>query len=460
MEKLSAQDASFLKLESDRCPFHVGGLMVFRAPPGAPANYVRGFARRCGRLNELWPVLGKRLDDPGDLSSAAWIDAVDYRPERHVYHYALPAPGRMDDLLELVTRAHERPMDKYRPLWELHLVEGLKGGRFALYMKVHHAMVDGVGAMKLLQSILSTSPDARMRFDKPLGGNHRESHNPSLFQQVARVTHGLVDQYRAVPELARMLSHMGADVILDKKDKIPLPFSSPHSILNTELDSSRRVVTCDLPLSVVKRIGRRTGGTVNDVLLAICGGALRRYLLAQGELPRESLVAGMPVSLKSEGDDAVATSVSYLMSPFFTNESNDLRRLKRVIAVTRHGKQELAQVSPAAAMDYYAMIMVPTILLTVTGNATRVRPACNTILSNVPGSRQTLYLDGAELEALYPLSIVTDGMGLNITTVSYAGKLCIAAISCPTEQPGIEEFGKLIRASYRDLKAAVESTSS
>lgn len=459
MEKLSAQDASFLKLESDRCPFHVGGLMVFRAPPGAPANYVRGFARRCGRLNELWPMLGKRLDDPADLSSAAWIDAVDYRPERHVYHYALPAPGRMADLLELVTRAHERPMDKYRPLWELHLVEGLQGGRFALYMKVHHAMVDGVGAMKLLQSILSTSPDARIRFDKPLGASRRESHNPSLFQQVARVTHGLVDQYKAVPELARMLSHMGADVILNRKDRMPLPFSSPHSILNTQLDSSRRVMTCDLPLSVVKRIGRRTGGTVNDVLLAICGGALRRYLLAQGELPKESLVAGMPVSLKSGEDDEVATSVSYLMSPFFTNERSDLRRLKRVIGVTRHGKQELAQVSPAAAMDYYAMIMVPTILLTVTGNATRVRPACNTILSNVPGSRETLYLDGAELEALYPLSIVTDGMGLNITTVSYAGKLCIAAISCPTGQPGIGELGALIRQSYRDLKAAVDASS-
>lgn len=456
MEKLSAQDASFLKLESDRCPFHVGGLMLFRLPENAPDNYLRRFAKRTGRLNELWPMLGKRLDNPADLSNAAWVDAADYRPERHVFHYAVPAPGRIADLLELVTRAHERPMDKYRPLWELHLVEGLQGGRFALYMKVHHAMVDGVGAMKLLQSILSTSPDARLKFDKPLDEARRESHNPSLFQQMARVSHGLLDQYKAMPELARMLSHMGADVILNKRDKLPLPFTSPHSILNMELDSSRRVMTCDLPLSVIKRIGRHMGGTVNDVLVAICGGALRRYLQSQGELPTESLVAGMPVSLKTgEGDD-VATSISYLMSPFFTNEANDLRRLKRVIGVTRHGKRELAQVSPAAAMDYYAMIMVPTILLTVTGNATRVRPACNTILSNVPGSREKLYLDGAELEALYPLSIVTDGMGLNITTVSYAGRLCIAAVSCPTMQPGIEDLGKLIRESYRDLRAAFE----
>lgn len=457
MEKLSAQDASFLKLESDRCPFHVGGLMLFRLPVDAPANYVRRFARRSGRLNELWPMLGKRLDDPDDLSNAAWIDADDYRPERHVFHYALPAPGRLPDLVELVTRAHERPMDKYRPLWELHIVEGLQGGRFALYMKVHHALVDGVGAMKLLRSILSTSPHARMRFDKPLGEPRRESHHPSLFEQLAKVSHGLVEQYRAVPELARMLSHMGTDVILNKKDKLPLPFTSPHSILNQELDSGRRVMTCDLPLASVKRIGRLMGGTVNDVLVAVCGGALRRYLKEQGALPTESLVAGMPVSLKSRGDEGIATRVSYLMSPFFTQEKSDLRRLKRVIAVTRHGKSELAQVSPAAAMDYYAVIMVPTILLTVTGNATRVKPACNAILSNVPGSREKLYLEGAELEALYPLSIVTDGMGLNITTVSYGSKLCIAAISCPNGQPGIENFGKLLRESYRDLKAAVDA---
>jgi len=197
------------------------------------------------------------------------------------------------------------------------------------------------------------------------------------------------------------------------------------------------------------------GGTVNDVLVAICGGALRRYMQQQNALPRESLVAGMPVSLKASGDDEIANRLTYLVSPFFTDERDDLKRLKRVIRVTKHGKRELGGVSAAAAMDFYALIMVPTILLTVTGNATRVKPACNTILSNVPASAEKLYLDGAELQALYPLSIVTDGMGLNITTVSYAGKLCIAIVSCPTGQPGIEHLGKLVRDSYRDLKAAV-----
>lgn len=456
MEKLSPQDAGFLKLESAHCPFHVGGLMLFKLPQSEPDTHVRRFANRIRRMNQLWPMFNKQLNNPEDLANAAWVEATHYSPERHILHYALPAPGRMADLLDLVTRAHERPLDKYRPLWELHLIEGLQGGRFALYMKVHHALLDGVGAMQLLQSILQTSPDARINFRKPLGDAHREAPNKSVYQQLANVSHALLEQYKALPDLARLLSHMGADVILSKKNRVPLPFTSPHSILNLALDSSRQVMTCELPLSAVRRIGRRLGGTVNDVLLAVCGGALRRYLLQQGELPQESLVAGMPVSLKSGEDEGISTKLSYLMCPFFTEEVSDLERLKRVIRVTRHGKEELESVSAAAAMDYYAMIMVPTILLTVTGNATRVRPACNTILSNVPGARETLYLDGAELEALYPLSIVTDGMGLNITSVSYAGKLCIAAISCPTRQPGIESLGKLIRESYRALREAVE----
>ncbi|MEZ5568893.1 MAG: wax ester/triacylglycerol synthase family O-acyltransferase [Halioglobus sp.] len=457
MQKLSPQDAGFLKLESERCPFHVGGLMLFKLPERASPTYLRQFANRMGRMNRLWPLFNQQLSNPDDLANAAWVEATDYRSERHVLHYALPAPGRMADLLALVTRAHERPLDKWRPLWELHLIEGLQGERFAVYMKVHHALLDGVGAMKLLRSMLATSPDARINFRKPLESGQREHSGHSLYQQLASLSHGLLEQYRALPDLARMLSHMGADVILNKKNKLPLPFTSPHSILNLELDSSRRVITCELPLSSVKRIGRQTGGTVNDVLVAICGGALRRYLLQQGELPAESLVAGMPVSLKASENEGVGNKLSYLMCPFFTEEVSDLQRLERVIAVTRHGKDELERVSAAAAMDYYAMIMVPTILLTVTGNATKVRPACNTILSNVPGSQDTLYLDGAELEALYPLSIVTDGMGLNITSVSYAGRLCIAAVSCPARQPGIEALGKLIRESYRALRMAVDA---
>jgi WS/DGAT/MGAT family acyltransferase len=429
--------------------------MILKLPEGAPRGYVRKVADRCGRLNELWPIFNRKLRDPEDLSNAVWVEADDYVPERHVYHYSLPQIGRMQDLVRLATRAHERPMDRSRPLWEVHVIEGLPGDRFALYCKVHHALVDGVGAMKMLQGLFSTDPRARLDFsvrDEPL----REHHHHGLFDQVLSVSRGLLRQYRAIPELSGLLAHMGADALRGKADAMRLPFTAPRTLFNTELNSHRSMVLCDLPFGVVKSMARQAGGSVNDVLLAICGGALRRYLLAHDGLPRASLVAGMPVSLKS-GDADTGNKLSYIMAPFFTNEADDRKRLRRVIKVTSAAKQELTSVSTTAAEDYYALIMAPTILLTVTGNAMRVRPAINAIFSNVPGSRERLYLEGAELEALYPLSIVTDAMGLNITVVSHVNKLCIAIASCPTDQPDIDGLDKLIRESYRSLRDALRA---
>ncbi len=451
MQKLASQDASFLRMESPRCPFHVAGLMILKLPERAPRNYLRRMAQKCGRLNEVWPVFDRQLSEPEDLSRAGWIPARDYLPERHVLHYALPPPGRMEDLLKLVTRAHERPLDRARPLWELHVIEGLKGGRFAIYCKVHHALVDGVGAMRMIQTLFSTSPSARLDPARLRAGEPREHEPHSLFDALENLSRGLVQQYQALPELSSLLAHMGADALQGKRDAMRLPFSAPRSLLNTELDSRRGISVCDLPLNTVHRIARRAGGSINDVLLAICGGALRRYLLDQGALPRSPLVAGIPVSLKS-ADDQAGNKLSFLLCPFFTDEADDLRRLHRVIGVTRAAKRELGRMSDAASLDYWALMMAPTIMLMVTGNATRVRPSSNVILSNVPGSREKLYLEGAELEALYPLSIITDNMGLNITVVSHVDKLCVAVVSCPTGQPGIEGFGGLLKQSYHDLR--------
>ncbi len=454
MEKLSSQDVGFLKIESPRCPFHVASLMIMVPPAKAPPTYLRQLARRCGRLNEVWPVFNKKLQDPDDLSDAAWVPADDYVAERHVFHYAVPQPGRMEDALRLVTRAHERPLDRKRPLWEMHLIEGLPGGRFALYTKVHHALVDGVGGMKMTRSILSESPSARTRWGELHGDTGRHHSHHGLFDELARFTRGVLRQSRALPELSGLLAHMGADALQGRKETMRLPFTAPRSLFNVNLDAGRSVIICDLSLQGVRRIARTVGGTVNDVLLAVCGGALREYLQGQRALPRNSLLAGMPVSLKGEGEEG-GNRLSYIISPYFTDEGNDLRRLQRVVKTTRRAKGELRKVSATAAEDFYALLMAPTILLTAMGNATLVPPAINVIFSNVPGAEGTLYLDGARVEALYPLSIVTDAMGLNITVISHGTKLCFGVVSCPTGQPGIEDFGGLLKQSYQRLRRAV-----
>lgn len=454
MDKLSAQDAGFLKIETPRCPFHVAALVVLTPPDKAPANYLRQLARKCGRLNEILPAFNKRLQDPEDLSAAAWIAADNYQAENHVFHYALPAPGRMADLLQLVTRAHERALDRSRPLWELHLIEGLPGGRFALYCKTHHALVDGIGAMRMIQSLFSTDPRQKIDLRRVRREPGRQHSHHSLFEQLGDISRGVAAQYRALPQLARLLMHMGADILKGNTDAMRLPFTAPRTIFNTELESRRSLGICDLPLKTVKRMARQSGATVNDVLLAICGGALRRYLQDHAALPKRSLIVGMPMSLKPPGDRE-GNRLSYIISPFFTDEKDDLRRLQRVTRTTRAAKAEMGRMSVAAAEDFYALLMVPAILLTISGNAERVTPAINGIFSNVPGAKTALYLEGSRMEALYPLSIITHGMGLNITVVSQADKLCFGIAACPSRQADIEQLPGHIRASYQALRRAL-----
>jgi len=455
MEKLNFQDASFLRLESSRHPFHVGGLMILKPPPGAPKNYLRKLVAKSGQLNEVWPIFNKKLNDPDDLSNGAWVPEDNYQPERHVLHYRLPQPGRMDDLLNLVSRAHERQLDRNRPLWEMHIIEGLPRGRFAVYSKVHHALVDGAGAMKMVDALFTTSPKKGIELNdlEPLVAEHAERH--SLLKDLGDMGRGMLQQYRALPQLSSLLAHMGMDALRGAEDAMKLPFTAPRSLFNNEIDSARRVILCDLPFAPVRTLAHNMGGTINDVLLSVCGGALRRYLLEQKSLPRRSLVAGLPVSIKS-ADKEAGNQLSFILCPFFTTERDNLKRLQRVIKTTTRAKSDLAGMSTTANQDFTNLILMPTVLLTLSGNSTSVPPALNAIFSNVPGSRKKLYMEGSELESLYPLSVVTDGMAINLTVISCGKKLCFAITSCPTEQPGIEQLGNYLKESFRDLQAAVK----
>ncbi len=456
MDKLNVLDKSFLRLESARHPFHVAGLMIFKLPDKAPKNHLRKMVAWGQQLNTLWPILNKKLVDPEDLSKGAWVQEDNYQPERHVLHYALPQPGRMEDLVQLVSRAHERQLDRSRPLWELHVIEGLPRNRFAVYCKVHHALVDGVGGMNMLTSLFSTSPSKRTDVPdiEPIIEQQAERH--SLLHGLEDMGRGLREQYRAIPQLSSLLAQMGLDALRGADDAMQLPFTAPRSIFNTDMDPARRVILCDLPFAAVRSMAKNAGGSINDVLLAICGGALRRYLVAQRALPKKSLVAGLPVSIKSGGKQD-GNQLTFILCPFFTDEKDDLKRLKRVIKTTTRAKADLARISAAAGQDFSNLILMPTVLLTLSGNATRMSPAINAIFSNVPGSSRKLYLEGAELESLYPLSVVTDGMGINLTVVSYDKKLCFAVTSCPTQQPGIEQLDQLLKESFRELQAAIRA---
>ncbi len=450
MTKLSFQDSLFLRAESSTSPMHVAALMVFVRPDEAGDKYMRQLVAKLGRLNKSWPIFNRKLKDPGSTNNASWILAEDFDPADHVFHYSLPGPGRMNDLLRLVAHAHERLLDRNRPLWQIHLIDGLNGGRFAVYFKVHHALIDGVGGLRMIQQIFATDPSQRTLGAATEPEPDKRHGRASVARALGNSISMLQKQSKAVPEVLSMLSKLGWKSLLGSKDSALPPFAAPHTILNNEVDARRRIIVSELPLKRLKAIGRHYKGTINDVVVAICGGALRQYLSNQGELPRRSLDAGVPVSVKGNRDGA-GNQLSFIICPFATDEADPARRLRRVIRATRKAKTDLSHMSPAATEDIGTIVMFPFLVLSMTHTSQNFPPVFNTIVSNVPGPKRPLYLDGSRLERIYPMSVITDGLGLNITVISYGSRLCIAVTSCPSDQPGIESLGPMIKKGYKEL---------
>lgn len=454
MQKLSFQDAFFLRAETPSSPFHVASLMIFSPPDNAPDNYLSELVKNFDDVRELWPVFGRKLNTPDTTRNACWVDAEDFDPNDHVLHYSLPKNGTMDNLLALLARAHEQLLDRSRPLWQAHIIEGLEGGKFAVYFKVHHALIDGVGGLRMIQGMLSGDPSDPLR--KPIKHEPSTHHTEeSIASALKHSVSAVLKQAKALPEAYSMLTKIGLDNLLGRRFTPHLPFTAPRTILNKELTSRRRFIVGELPLERVKEIGKHYGGTINDVLVAIFGGAIREYLLSQKALPEQSLDAGLPVSIKSDGKSD-GNQLSMIVCPFGTDESNAKQRLKAIIKTTKKGKADISHISPEAAEDIAAINMVPFLMISLTHSSQRFPPAFNSIVSNVPGPKEQMYLHGAKLEKIYPLSIVTDGMGLNLTVISYNSKLCIGITSAPGSEPGIEALNGLIDASYQQLLQTIE----
>lgn len=456
MHKLSFQDAFFLRAESSACPFHVAALMVLSPPATLDKDYYRNLAESLGQLNELWPVFGRRLADPENMRNPCWVETEDYEPSDHVTHYRLPAPGQLEDLLTLTAHAHERMLDRTRPLWEVHLIEGLQGGRFAIYFKVHHALVDGVGGLKMIREMFTPDPEGRL-LHRTREEKKRKAHDETSFADTLKHSvRALLDQSQGISQASTMLANMGIDSLLGKKDRPQLPFSAPHSLFNEILGTRRRFIVCDLPLDGLRAIGHHYGGTINDVLVAICGSALREYLLDMCALPDRSLDAGLPVSIKS-ADAAEGNQLSFIICPFATDEKDPVKRLRRVVKTTRQAKWKLAHLSAKGSEGLATMTMIPFLLVSLTHSSQRFPPVFNAIVSNVPGAKETLYLEGSKLEQLYPLSIVTDGMGLNITAISYTKTMCLGITCAPASEPFVASLGDKILQGYQQLLASMSS---
>ncbi len=427
---------------------HVGGLQLYSPPADAGPDYIQELVESWRRHLRAEPPFDQRVRFR--IGHWFWEDDAEFEIDYHLRHSALPRPGRIRELLSLVSRLHGSLMDRTRPLWEVNVIEGLADGRVALYIKVHHAMFDGVAAMRMMQSVLSEDAAERR---PPLWAQQRkrrakpEPETPvvkpdpwrEMFRIGAEIMPGITSGLR---ELVRTVGPDVADAT---------PFHAPPTMFNVAISGSRRFAAQSFTLDRFKAIGKAAGATVNDVTLAVCSGALRRYLTAQDALPDKPLIAMVPVSVRAEGNEG-GNQVAIMLANLATDVDDPATRLRRIVESTTLAKQRMSAMSRLERIAHAAAMSAPMGASMLTGHAKR-RPIYNLVISNVPGPKEPLYLDGMRLDETYPLSIPFDYLALNITITGYDGALGFGYIACRRSVPQLQRMLDYTDESLAELEA-------
>jgi len=460
MAMMPVTDSMFLLAESREHPMHVGGLQLFELPEGAGPDYLSDFYRQLLSLVDVRPLFRRRPRGPvSSVGQFAWSNDDQLDLEYHVRLSGLPRPGRVRELLELTSRLHGSLLDRHRPMWEFTLVEGLQGNRFATYTKVHHALLDGVSALRLLQNTLSEDPNdmdvrpvwsPKVRTDVFGGGRSSSSD-------------GAFDPVRAITDFAKEVRGFGsatAKIVNEafREQSATLSFQAPRSMFNVPITGARRFAAQGWPLDRVKAVGKAAGATMNDVMLAMCSGALRRYMLDLGALPEKPLVAAIPVSLRSArtSEGAIGgNAIGIILCNLATDQSDAGDRLATIHDSMLKGKQMYHGMSRLQITALSALPLVPLAIGTIPGLTRITPPAFNVLISNVPGPRSPLYWNGARMQGVYPLSIPYEGQALNITVTSYAGSLEFGLTGCRRTVPHLQRLLGLLEESLAELEKSV-----
>src|SRR5262245_51073996 len=395
MSLIAPQDAAFLLGETAAQPTHVAGLAVYELPPDAEPDYVSRLYHELLTHTDVSPRLRQRPADPvGSLGNVWWTEEQDVDLEYHVRLAALPRPGRVRELLELVSRLHGQMLDRHHPLWEFYLIEGLEDGRFATYIKIHHALYDGVASTRLLTNWLSPDADARgitpwwsAAHQRPSQAKTEQAVGGAL-RVAAQASRAAGQTARLAGDLAGLAPSVGKMAIRGLRGRAGgLPYRAPRTILNTSITGSRRFAAHQWPLDRIKNAGAAHNATVNDVVLAMCAGALRRYLIEQDALPSSALTAGVPVSLRSLGAFGdTGNAVGIVPCSLATHLDNPHDRLTEIIASMNTAKAELATKRPLQTQLLTGLIATGSLLaIQVPGAADLAPAAVNLIISNVPG---------------------------------------------------------------------------
>ena len=458
--KINPLDASWLAVDSDDTPMHVGNLMILSLPEGAPVTFLRDEVARMKASGKVVAPWNKKLARPsvlGRLLKPSWVAEKNVDLDYHVRHSALPKPGGERELGVLISRLHSNRMDFKRPLWECHVIEGLENNRFALYTKMHHSLIDGVSGVRLLQRSFSDSPDVietkpPWSVAPPKKPKRRKSSGEASVQAIfEQVIEGVKEQASNTPQLIGAITKLITST-LKERNKLTAPFVGPVSVINTRVQPARRLATQQYSLERLKTLAHTAEASLNDIVLYLCGSAMREFLLEKGELPEQPLTAGIPVNIRPADDTGTGTAISFMIASLATNEADPLKRLKTIKESTRIAKEHLQSLPRASLTQYTMLMMAPYSLQLLTGLGGRMRPAFNITISNVPGPDKPLYYNGCQLEAMYPVSLIAHGGALNITCLSYNGSLNFGYTGCRDTLPSMQNLAVLSGQALDELE--------
>jgi WS/DGAT/MGAT family acyltransferase len=487
MKQLTSLDAQFLAVETGRTYGHVGSLCVYD-PSTAPGGEltIKDLCRMVSeRLHLLPPFRWRLVNVPFGLDLPYWVEDPDFDIDFHIRESAIPPPGDDRQLAETVSRIFARPLDRARPLWELYLVHGLPDGRVALLTKVHHAVVDGVSGNEILSVLLDPSPEGK---EVPPDRERRHGERvPGDLEMLGRGVTGIPRQplraLRALPKTLPALTEVpGANAFpvvpalskgLSKlrglagapADPAILEITSaraPKTSFNGRISPHRRFAFGSLSLDTVKDIKNELGITVNDVVVTLCASAVRRWLMDRDELPRTPLIAMIPVSVRAPHETrAFGNRISAMIVPIPTDVAHPRDRLIRAHELLRGAKANHAAL-PASLLTDATSFIPPAVAALAARTAidllSRTRPPLNLVISNVPGPRESLFCAGARLESMFPVSVVVDGVGLNMTVMSYRDHLDFGIVTDQGQIPDAWPFIDHLHTALEELQSVLHRT--
>ena len=465
MKQLSGIDATFLYMETEQTPMHVAGLTIYDLPKGFRGSFHKHFTDFFKGRVHLIPIFGMKLAKAAfELDHPGWVDAGELDFDYHIQSAKLPKPGTRKQLEDMVAELHAERLDRSRPLWQFTVIEGLEGRQAALYSKVHHAAVDGGAGMVITKALYDVSETPR---EVPPPEPKEEVRVPTQPERAILTMNDIAQnimrqQLNALETVPKMLSQMTDMIapVLSGKVGIPQIFA-PRTPFNVTVEAKRSYAARSVSLIEAKAIGKATGAKLNDVVMAITAGAVRKYLMKKQQLPDAALIAFVPISMREVGNTDINNQVFGMNVPLATNYGDPLKRLKKIMQESGASKTMAGGVKDAAPSDF-TIIGAPTLLpglMQLYGNtklADVLPQVVNMCISNTAGPPFPLYCAGAKVTALYPVSIATHGVGLNVTVQSYMDHLDFGLTCDHKAVPDVDVLAGLFIDSFEELKEAAE----